>query len=70
MTFLLAAVGDPGRTRAVIVSIALLIVLGVGLVVLAMWLLRTTRSDPGRFRRRKDASINTAQDDDGREQGP
>jgi hypothetical protein len=40
------AVGDPGRTRTVLAAISFLIAIGVGLVVLAGWLLRSTRVDP------------------------
>jgi hypothetical protein len=43
---LVAAVGDPEGTRTVTSIIALLVALGVGLVMLAVWLFRTTRPDP------------------------
>ena len=38
--------GDPGRTRAVYVSIVLLVLLGGGLVAVAIWLFRRTRAEP------------------------
>lgn len=42
----IVAVGDPGRTRTVYAAIAFLVALGVGLLVLAGWLIRSTRVDP------------------------
>lgn len=42
----LLAVGDPGRTRTVYAAIAFLVALGVGLSILAAWLVRSTRVDP------------------------
>jgi hypothetical protein len=39
-------VGDPDGTRAVTAIVALLVVLGVGLAMLAVWLFRVTRPDP------------------------
>lgn len=42
----LGSVGDPDGTRAVTSIVALLVVLGVGLVMLAVWLFRVTRPDP------------------------
>jgi hypothetical protein len=42
----LLAVGDPGRTRTVIAAILFLVALGIGLLVLAGWLVRSTRADP------------------------
>lgn len=42
----LLAVGDPARTRTVFAAIAFLIAIGIGLLVLAGWLLRSTRIDP------------------------
>lgn len=39
------AVGDPGRTRTVYAVIALLAVIGIVMVMLAVWLIRTTRRD-------------------------
>jgi hypothetical protein len=42
----LLAVGDPGRTRTVIAAILFLVAIGVGLLVLAGWLVRSTRVDP------------------------
>lgn len=39
-------IGDPGRTRTVYAAIAFLIAIGVGLLVLAGWLIRSTRVDP------------------------
>lgn len=41
-----AEIGDPDSTRTVIAIIALLVVLGLALVMLAFWLRRTTRPDP------------------------
>ena len=43
---LVAAVGDPEGTRAVTAIVALLVVLGILLVMVAVWLFRTTRPDP------------------------
>jgi hypothetical protein len=40
------SVGDPDGTRAVTSIVALLVVLGIGLVMVAMWLFRVTRPDP------------------------
>lgn len=40
------AVGDPGRTRTVLAAVLFLIAIGVGLLVLAGWLVRSTRVDP------------------------
>ncbi len=42
----LVAVGDPGRDRTVYATIVLLVALGFALILLAVWLLRTTRPDP------------------------
>lgn len=42
----LATIGDPDGTRTVAAIIALLVALGVGLVMIAVWLHRTTRPDP------------------------
>ena len=42
----LGSVGDPDGTRAVTSIVALLVVLGIGLVMLAVWLFRVTRPDP------------------------
>jgi hypothetical protein len=42
----LGSVGDPDGTRAVTSIAALLVVLGIGLVMLAVWLFRVTRPDP------------------------
>jgi hypothetical protein len=41
-----AEIGDPDSTRTVIAIIALLVVLGLALVMLAFWQRRTTRPDP------------------------
>jgi hypothetical protein len=41
-----AEIGDPDSTRTVIAIIALLVVLGLALIMLAFWLRRTTRPDP------------------------
>lgn len=40
------AVGDPVRTRTVYSSILFLIAVGVGLLVLTVWLVRATRAEP------------------------
>lgn len=40
------AIGDPDSTRTVLAIIALLVVLGIALVMLAFWLRRQTRPDP------------------------
>jgi hypothetical protein len=45
-TVALVAVGDPGRDRTVYATIVLLVALGFGLIMLAVWLLRGTRPDP------------------------
>lgn len=42
----LATIGDPDGTRTVTSIIALLVALGLGLAMLAVWLHRTTRPDP------------------------
>lgn len=42
----LASVGDPTGERTVTAIVALLVVIGVGLVMLAIWLFRVTRPDP------------------------
>lgn len=42
----LLAVGDPTRTRTVLAAIAFLVAIGIGLLVLAGWLVRSTRVDP------------------------
>ena len=42
----LVAVGDPDRDRTVYAAIVLLVALGVGMIMLAVWLLRNTRPDP------------------------
>ena len=39
-------IGDPDSTRTVWAIVALLVVLGIGLVMLAFWLRRSTRPDP------------------------
>lgn len=41
-----AEIGDPEGTRTVLAIIALLVVMGLGLVMLAVWLRRSTRPDP------------------------
>lgn len=41
-----AQVGDPDGTRTVIAIVALLTVLGIGLLMLLIWLFRVTRPDP------------------------
>ncbi len=43
---IVAVVGDPDGTRRVTAIIALLISIGIGLVMLAVWLHRVTRPDP------------------------
>ena len=42
----LVAVGDPGSDRTVYATIVLLVALGFAMILLAVWLLRTTRPDP------------------------
>lgn len=42
----LVAVGDPGRDRTVYATIVLLVALGFAMILLAVWLMRTTRPDP------------------------
>ena len=42
----LVAVGDPGRDRTMYATILLLVAIGFALILLAVWLLRTTRPDP------------------------
>lgn len=42
----LATIGDPDGTRTVTSIIVLLVALGLGLAMLAVWLHRTTRPDP------------------------
>jgi hypothetical protein len=46
VALLAAEIGDPDSTRTVIAIIALLVVVGLALVMLAFWLRRTTRPDP------------------------
>ena len=41
----IAAVGDPEGTRTITSIVALLAVLGIGLVMVAVWLFRSTRPD-------------------------
>ncbi len=41
-----ASVGDPDGTRTITAIVALLVVLGIGLTMLAVWLFKTTRPDP------------------------
>lgn len=43
---LLASVGDPDGSRALTSIIVLLVAMGVALVMVAVWLFRTTRPDP------------------------
>lgn len=45
MTLLAAAVGDPAGTRTITSIIALLLVLGIALLMLAIWLFKLTRPD-------------------------
>ena len=42
----LATIGDPDGTRTVTSIVALLVALGLGLAMVAVWLHRTTRPDP------------------------
>ena len=42
-----AGIGDPEGTRTVLAIVALLVVMGVALVMVAVWLYRSTRPDPG-----------------------
>jgi hypothetical protein len=46
VTAIIAAIGDTEGTRAVTAIIALLVVLGIVLVMVAVWLVRSTRPDP------------------------
>jgi hypothetical protein len=46
LTAAVGTVGDPEGTRTVTSLIALLVALGLGLVMLAVWLHRSTRPDP------------------------
>lgn len=39
-------IGDPGGTRTVYAIIAVLVVMGIALIMVALWLRRTTRPDP------------------------
>jgi hypothetical protein len=41
-----SSVGDPDGTRTITAIVALLVVLGLGLLMLGVWLFRTTRPDP------------------------
>jgi hypothetical protein len=41
-----AEIGDPEGTRTVLAIVALLVVMGLGLIMLAVWLRRSTRPDP------------------------
>jgi hypothetical protein len=43
---LIAVVGDPDGTRRITAIIALLVSIGIGLIMLAVWLFRVTRPDP------------------------
>lgn len=45
-TAVVAAVGDPGASRTVLVIVFALLALGAGLAALAVWLWRATRVDP------------------------
>jgi hypothetical protein len=45
LSLVAAAVGDPDGTRTVTSVVALLVVLGIGLVMLAVWLFKLTRPD-------------------------
>jgi len=45
-THLLATIGDPEGTRTVTSIVGLLVALGLALVMIAVWLWRTTRPDP------------------------
>jgi hypothetical protein len=42
----LGSIGDPDGTRRITAIVALLVVLGVGLAMVAVWLFKTTRPDP------------------------
>lgn len=46
MTAILAAIGDPEGTRTVTSIVALLAAMGAALLILAVWVYRTTRPDP------------------------
>jgi hypothetical protein len=41
-----ASIGDPDGTRTITAIVTLLVVLGIGLTMLAVWLFKTTRPDP------------------------
>ncbi len=43
---MVAGVGDPSRTRTLYAVVALLVVVGLSLIMLAIWLVRSTRADP------------------------
>lgn len=45
-TAILASIGDPEGTRTISAIVALLIALGVALLLIAVWVYRTTRPDP------------------------
>lgn len=44
--FLLSTIGDPDGTRTITAIIALLVAIGLALLLLAVWIFRTTRPDP------------------------
>lgn len=46
LTGMVAAVGDPGASRLVLLIVLMLVALGAGLIVIAIWLWRGTRVDP------------------------
>lgn len=46
LTTILASIGDPDGTRTVTSIVALLVAIGLALLLLAVWIFRTTRPDP------------------------
>lgn len=44
--FLMSTIGDPDGTRTITAIIALLVAIGLALLLLAVWIFRTTRPDP------------------------
>ena len=46
LTGTVAAVGDPGASRLVLLIVLMLVGLGAGLLAVAVWLWRATRVDP------------------------
>lgn len=46
LTPILASIGDPDGTRTITSIVALLVAIGLALLLLAVWIFRTTRPDP------------------------